>query len=64
MDGDTRKKAASILNAAAAQVSDLGIHAEVDDYGQAVFYPPEGYDFDIDPETGALTLIHNPNTDR
>jgi hypothetical protein len=51
-----------ILAYAAARLADLGISAEVDDHGQAVFYPPEGYGFDIDPDTGSLVLTESEHT--
>lgn len=56
MNAPDKHEVAQILTVAAARLYDLGISAEVDDYGQITFYPPDGYDFDLDPDTGNLIL--------
>lgn len=64
MNATDRYEATQILTVAAARLYDLGISAEVDDHGQATFYPPDGYDFDINPDTGNLILIENKDSER
>ena len=56
MKATDRHEAAMIAQHAAARLYHLGITTEIDDYGQIVFYPPEGFDFDLDPRCGFVII--------